>query len=285
MRRGIMAEIIWPVVRIAVAVYIGLSLLLYFRQTRYVYYPSRKVVDNPGDIDLYFEDVLLQTQDGETISCWYIPAGGYEGSGKVILFSHGNAGNIGDRLGTIQVFNRMGYDVMIYDYRGYGASTGTPSEQGTYWDALTAWNYVKGDKGIPPEKIVLFGRSLGGAVAAWLAEQGKPGALILESTFRSAPEMARKMFPYLAVNLICKYDYNTGERLANITCPVLIAHSTDDEMIPFKHGRELYKLAGEPKVFVEMRGGHNAGGLDIDSSYQQTLREFLAEHIDGNQNR
>jgi len=184
-------------------------------------------------------------------------------------------------LGTIQVINRMGYDVMVYDYRGYGASTGVPSEKGTYWDALTAWNYVKGDKGIPPEKIALFGRSLGGAVSAWLAEQVHPGALILESTFLSAPAMARNMFPYLPINLLCKYDYNSGERLARVTCPVLIAHSTDDEMIPFKHSRELYKLAGEPKVFVEMAGGHNAGGLDIDRRYQEILKGFLAEHIDG----
>lgn len=275
-----MSEVIWPVIRMAVLVYVGLSLLLYFRQTKYVYYPSRKVVDTPGDIDLYFEDVLLKTQDGETIACWYVPAGGFQGSGKVVLFSHGNAGNIGDLLGTIQVINRMGYDVMVYDYRGYGASTGIPSEKGTCWDALTAWNYIKGDRGIPPEKIALFGRSLGGAVSAWLAEQVNPGALILESAFLSAPAMARKMFPYLPVNLICKYDYNTGERLSGVTCPVLIAHSVDDEMVPFEHGRELYKLAGEPKVFVEMRGGHNDGGLDIHSEFQQALKCFLAEHID-----
>jgi len=276
-----MADIVWPIIRIAAAVYIGLSLLLYFRQTKYVYFPSRKVIDNPGDIGLHFEDVLLKTQDGETISCWYVPAGSYQGSGKVVIFSHGNAGNIGDRLGTIEVFNKMGYDVMIYDYRGYGASTGVPSEKGTYWDALTVWNYVKGEKGIPPEKIVLFGRSLGGAISAWLAEQVDPGALVVESSFTSAAAMARKMFPYLPVNLICRFDYNSEERLKNVTCPVVIASSVDDEMIPFKHGEKLFAAAREPKMFVEMRGGHNAGGLDIDASYQSRLAEFLAEHIDG----
>lgn len=276
-----MAELVWPIIRIAAGVYIGLSILLYVRQAKYVYYPSRKVIDNPGDINLYFEDVLLKTQDGETISCWYVPCGGYEGSGKVVIFSHGNAGNIGDRLGTIQVFNKMGYDVMVYDYRGYGASTGQTTEQGTYWDALTVWNYVKGDKGIPPEKIVIFGRSLGGAISAWLAEQVKPGALILESSFLSAPDMARKMFPYLPIRLLCKFDYNTGERLTNIECPVVVAHSVEDDMTPFKHGRELYKRAPDPKMFIEMRGGHNAGGLDADADYQRRLAEFLAEHIDG----
>lgn len=276
-----MADIVWPIIRIAAAVYIGLSLLVYLRQGKYVYYPVRKVIDNPGDINLHFDDVLLQTQDGETISCWYVPAGSYEGSGKVVIFSHGNAGNIGDRLGTIEVFNKMGYDVMVYDYRGYGASTGEPSEQGTYWDSLTVWNYVKGERGIPPEKIVLFGRSLGGGVSSWLAEQVQPGALILESTFLSAPAMARKMFPYLPVNLICRFDYHTDRRMKNISCPVVIAHSVDDEMIPFKHGKKLFDLAGEPKMFVEMRGGHNSGGLDADTAYQKRLAEFLAEHMDG----
>ncbi len=281
MGKNKMAEIVWPIIRIAAAVYIGLSILVYVRQTKYVYYPSRKVIDNPSDINLHFEDVLLKTQDGETISCWYVPSGGYEGSGRMVIFSHGNAGNIGDRLGTIEVFHRMGYDVMVYDYRGYGASTGTPTEQGTYWDALAVWNYVKGEKGIPPEKIVLFGRSLGGAISAWLAEQVGPGALVLESAFRSAPAMARKMFPYLPINLICKFDYNNEERLKNITCPIVVAHSVDDEMIPFSHGQKLYERAGEPKMFVEMRGGHNSGGLDADSAYQARLKEFLAEHIDG----
>jgi hypothetical protein len=276
-----MSDIVWPIIRIAVAVYIGMSLLVYFRQAKYVYYPSRKIIDNPGDIGLHFEDVLLKTQDGETISCWYVPAGGYTGSGRVVIFSHGNAGNIGDCLGTIEVFNKMGYDLMIYDYRGYGASTGTPTEEGTYWDALTVWNYVKGDKGVPPEKIVLFGRSLGGAVSAWLAEQVDPAALIIESSFTSAAAMAGKMFPYLPVGLICKFDYNTEERLRNVTCPVVIASSIDDEMIPFSHGQKLFEAASEPKMFVEMRGGHNSGGLDIDSAYQSRLAEFLAEHLGG----
>ena len=276
-----MADVVWPIIRIAAGVYIGLSILLFVRQAKYVYYPSRKVIDNPGDLNLYFEDVLLETQDGETISCWYIPSGGYEGSGKVVLFSHGNAGNIGDRLGTIEVFNKMGYDVMVYDYRGYGASTGTTTEQGTYWDALTVWNYVRNDKGIPPEKIVVFGRSLGGAVSAWLAEQVNPGALIIESSFLSAPAMAKSMFPYLPCGLLCRFDYNTGERIKNVTCPVVVAHSMNDDTIPFKHGEKVYGHAGEPKIFVELKGGHNAGGLDIDRDYQKRLAEFLAEHIDG----
>jgi fermentation-respiration switch protein FrsA (DUF1100 family) len=276
-----MAEIIWPIIRVAAGVYIGLCVLLYARQTKYVFYPSRKVIDNPGDLNLHFDDVLLETQDGETISCWYIPSGGYEGSGKVVLFSHGNAGNIGDRLGTIEVFHKMGYDVMVYDYRGYGASTGSPTEEGTYLDALAVWNYVKGDKGIPPEKIVIFGRSLGGGISAWLAEQARPGALIIESSFLSAADMAKKMFPYLPVKLLCRYKYSTVDRIKNIDCPVVIAHSPDDEMIPFKHGQKLYKLAGQPKMFVEMSGGHNAGGLDIDTDYQKRLAAFLAEHIDG----
>lgn len=280
MRRIRMPEVVWPIIRITVAVYIGLSLLLYFRQSRYIYYPARKIMNDPGDINLYFEDILLKAQDGATVAGWYIPAEGYRGSGNLVLFSHGNAGNIGDRLGTIEVFHKMGFDVVIYDYRGYGASTGTPTEEGTYLDALAVWNYVKGDLGVPPEKTVLFGRSLGGSVAAWLADQADPAALVVESAFVSAPAMARKMFPILPVGLICRFQYDTEKYIRNAGCPVVVAHSIDDEMVPFNHGRKLYEAAAGPKMFVEMSGGHNSGGLDIDSVYQRRLVEFLAEHTD-----
>ena len=189
-----MTPLLLSAFRIAGAVYLGLCLLLMLRQSRYVYHPDRTVSLTPDRIGLAYEALRLKTEDGETLAAWWIPA---QRAAPTLLFFHGNAGDIGDRLGSIRTFHDMGLNVLIFDYRGYGESTGKPSEPGTYADAMAAWTYLNAERGIPPSRIVVFGRSLGGAVASWLAARVDPGALILESTFTSAPAMAHGMFPFL----------------------------------------------------------------------------------------
>jgi uncharacterized protein len=274
-----MTGIAWSAVKIALAVYIGLSILLYFMQSKYVFYPRRKLMRTPVDEGLYCENVLCTTQDGETVAGWYVPGAGYKSTGKAVMLCHGNAENMGDRVETILTFQRMGYDTLVFDYRGYGSSTGRPTEEGTYLDALAAWNYLKGEKSIPADRIVVYGCSLGGAVATWLAAQVHPGVLVLESTFTSAPDMARRIYPYLPVKLICRFQYNSLSLINKVRCPVFIAHSPQDEMIPWEHGRALFDKAREPKKMFSMSGGHNDGGLDADSEYQRELKAFLAEHV------
>lgn len=274
-----MPAFIWSVIKIAIGVYVGLSLWLYLKQSEYVYHPRRKIGATPADIKLHYDDVLLKTQDGESIAAWYVPCGNYDGSGKAVIICHGNAGNIGDRIDTVAMFNRIGLDVLVFDYRGFGASTGKPTEQGTFFDALACWNYLKGEKSILPENIVIYGESLGGAVAAWLTEQVKPGALILESTFTSLPDMAQDLYPVLPARILCKFKYDTLGRLPKIKTPVIIAHSETDDLVPFKHGEKLYTAAHEPKTFIKMTGGHNSGGLAFNAEYRQAVSGFLFQHV------
>jgi len=277
-----MTEVALSALRIAVAVYVGLAVLCFVRQSRYVYYPDRDVDMTPAAEDMAYANITLKTEDKETIAGWFVPAEtGEHTSGLTVLFCHGNAGDIGDRIGSIRTFNSLGYNVLIFDYRGYGDSSGTPTEKGTYLDAMAAWKYLIGDRGIPAERIVLFGRSLGGAVATWLATEVDPGALVIESVFTSAPDMASRMFPLMPTRFVCRFKYDSVDRIGRVGCPVLIAHSRYDEMIPFKHGQRLFGAARDPKLFVEMSGGHNFGGLDADPRYQETLARFLTARVVG----
>jgi fermentation-respiration switch protein FrsA (DUF1100 family) len=196
-----------------------------------------------------------------------------------VIICHGNGGNIGGRLHPISLFHELGLNVLIFDYRGYGGSAGKPSEEGTYQDACAAWQHLTEKRNTPPDKIVVFGRSLGGAVAAGLAERVTPAALILEATFTSVPEMGTRLYPWLPIRLLSRYRYNTLARLEQIHCPVLIAHSRGDNMIPFEQGRKLFAAAREPKIFFELTGDHNEGEVLTPPAYQQTLDTFLTTRL------
>lgn len=258
------------------AVYAGLALYLYAFQSRYVYFPelpSRQVDATPADLGLAYETPNLRTADGETLAAWFIPA---PGARRTLLYLHGNGGNIGHRLDPIEVFHRLGLNILIFDYRGYGASTGSPDEAGTYADAQAAWDYLTEKLRIPPGEIVLFGESLGGSIGAWLAERHRPAGLILYAGFTSAPELAQQLYPIFPARLLVRYRYNTLGSLANIACPVLILHSPDDEIIPFSHAQALYAAAHEPKRLLELRGGHNDALLIDRETYAHGVAEFLA---------
>lgn len=272
-------DVFWMVLRVAALAYIGLCLLLFFAQSKFLYFPGKTIDMTPADAGLQFEDLMLKTDDGETIAAWYIPAGSNPDKGITLLDCHGNAGDIGDRVNSILTFHKLGLNVLIFDYRGYGRSSGKPTEEGTYKDSLAAWKYLLEKRGVPENRIVVFGRSLGCAVASWLAREVDAKALVLESGFTSTADMAAKVYPYLPSRLLCRYNYNTLDNVRNVKCPVLIAHSTQDELIPFEQGRKLFEAAKEPKVFFEMRGGHNAGGLDIHPEYQELLKRFLGQHL------
>ncbi|MDP2989412.1 MAG: alpha/beta hydrolase [Kiritimatiellota bacterium] len=260
------------VLKIAAAVYVGLCILLFFRQSHMVYFPLAPVMQKPSDVGLVYESVVLMTADGVRLAGWYVPCAEARGT---VLMCHGNGGNIGDRLHPISLFHELGLNVLIFDYRGYGESAGKPSEAGTYQDARAAWQYLVDKRSMPPDKIVVFGRSLGGAVAAWLAERVAPAALILEATFTSIPDMGAKIYPWLPIRLLSRYRYDTLARMERIHCPVLIAHSRDDEMIPFEQGRRLFAAAREPKTFFELTGNHNEGEVLTSPAYRQALDAFL----------
>lgn len=271
--------VIW-VVLIIIGAYALFAGFLFFFQSNSVYHPDTLISANPGNIGLHFENVSFETSDGVRLSGWFIPK---ENASGVILFCHGNAGNISNRLETIQNFHELGLATFIFDYRGFGQSEGKPSEHGTYSDAEAAWQYLLTERKLHPNEIIIMGRSLGGAIAARLASNHTPGALILESTFTSVTDIAAKSYPYLPIRLLLRFKYNTVESLRRVKCPVLIVHSRDDEMIPFAHGQRLFETAGEPKQFLEITGAHNDGFITSGRHYQEGLYTFISENLETSQ--
>ena len=258
--------------------YGGIAVLLFLFQDKLAYYPQigREIQTTPREHGLDYEALTLATPDGEQLDAWFVPARGQ----AVVLILHGNAGNISHRMDSIAMFHRLGYGVLIFDYRGYGRSSGKPSEQGLYQDALTAWNHLTRQRGIAPTRIILFGESLGGAVATWLAARERPSALVLSSVFTSAPELATDLYPWLPAKWLVRMRYDTRSTLAQVTCPVLIAHSPDDEIIPFHHGQRLFSAAAAPKVFLPLTGGHNDSFIFMHHKWVDVLASFLSQHIE-----
>ncbi len=266
---------LWSVLRIAIAVYVLFGLIVCIFQKRFIYFPQRRIDAAPDRAGLAYEDVFLTAADGVKIHGWYVPA---EDARGAVLFCHGNAGNISHRLPTLELLHELRFSTLIFDYRGYGRSEGAPGEKGTYLDAQAAWDHLVTARKTPPQRIVVFGRSLGGAVAAHLAAENAPGAIVLDSAFTSIPDLARRMYPIYPVGLLARVRYDTLARMKRVRCPVLVIHSRDDEIVPFRHGRRLFEAAGEPKQFLALRGGHNEAFLASAGRYKESLSGFLSAH-------
>ncbi|NCA73189.1 MAG: alpha/beta hydrolase [Sphingobacteriia bacterium] len=246
---------------------------LWMLQPAMVFHPTRVLVETPADWGLDYEDVELIARDGTLLHGWFID---HPAATHTLLFFHGNAGNISHRGDSIAILQRLGLSVLIIDYRGYGRSGGRPSEAGLYLDAQAAWDHLIDDRRIAPERIILFGRSLGAGVAADLAARVRPAGVILEAGFSSARDMARHLYPVLHHVLLMRYDFDAAARLGQVRAPVLILHSQGDEIVPDALGRRLFAAASEPKRFVTLRGGHNDGFLASQPDYARTLAEFIA---------
>ena len=278
-KRKAMLNFFGPLIVLTGLLYVLLCIYLFLLQSRLLYYPNlggRKLQASPADIGLEYESVTLVSSDSVRIHGWFVDARTQRGT---LLFFHGNAGNISHRLDSLRIFNTLGLSVLIIDYRGYGQSQGRISETGTYLDAEAAWQYLTDQKRIDPQNIILFGRSLGGAIAANLAAKHPPAALILESVFSSVPEMAARFYPVFPVRLLARFSYDTRKSLASVFCPVLVIHSPDDEIIPFENGRILFETAREPKSFLEIHGGHNEGFLASGPFYVKGLENFINKNL------
>lgn len=242
------------------------------------FHPTAEIAATPSALGLPYEDVRFQTSDHETLAGWFIPAtttGKEPGAGLTLLFFHGNAGNISHRLESIAIFNKLGLDVLIIDYRGYGQSTGKPSVEGTILDAEAAWHWLITEKGAAPDQIVIFGRSLGGGVAAALAGRVQARALILESTFTSLRDVGKEMFPWAPVGLFLQQDFDSPAALAKTHAPLLVVHSPDDKVVSFRFGKSLFDGYSGPKQFLQLGGSHNSGFLENRASYIRGLASFL----------
>jgi fermentation-respiration switch protein FrsA (DUF1100 family) len=264
----------------AIGFYVLLGVMLFLMQERMVFLarlPGRQLEATPRDAGFDYVDVNFETADGFSLHGWYVYADNPRGT---VLFLHGNAGNISHRLDSIAIFHELGLDTFIIDYRGYGQSEGKPGEEGTYRDAEAAWEHLVTERGEDPARIVVFGRSIGGGVAAWLATRHKAAALIVESSFTSAVEMAAHLYPFMPVRLISRLQYPVVDYVARAECPVLIVHSRDDEIIPFAMGKELYEAAPAPKAFIELAGDHNNGFLLSGDHYREELAKFIADYLE-----
>ncbi len=261
----------------AALIYALITLLLFVFQQRLVFFPTHgDYATTPDFIDLSWRDVSLTTDDGVDIAAWFVD--GPTNEAPVVLFFHGNAGDMSHRLGTLGALHELGAATLMIDYRGYGRSGGSPSEDGFYRDARAAWQWLTDEADYAPGRIVLFGRSLGGPVAAWLAARTSPAGLVLESAFTSVPELAAYHYPWLPARWLARYDFDTEAALARSDCPVMIAHSPDDEIVPFRHADALADVRPGATQRVRLSGSHNDPSLELDAAWRSALGEFIQRH-------
>lgn len=231
--------------------------MLYRFEHSQVYHPTRDAEYTPEDVGRSAEEVWLTTADGLRLHAWFFAADKASPRARlVMLFCHGNGGNLTSRPGYYRAILETGVSLLAFDYRGYGRSDGEPSELGTYADAQAAFQWLR-TRGFAPEHILVWGESLGGGIASHVAATLPVGGLALQSTFTSVPDIGAELFPWLPVRLLSRISYDTHSRLPQIQCPVVILHSRADTTIRFSHGEQNFAAAREPKAFVELEGDHN----------------------------
>ena len=241
----------------------------------FLFHPQADFDMAPESMNLSYESINFKSGDGTRLHGWFFPP---SGTSAVILFCHGNAGNMSHRLENIERLLSHGFGVFIFDYRGYGRSGGTPSREGIYEDGLSAYDYLVKSRNISPDRIVVFGRSLGAAVALEIAVRRNVNRLILESAFTSTKGVARTMPMFALLSPFLPAHYNNLEKIRHITVPKLIIHGNRDEIIPFHMGKELFEAAPEPKAFHAIEGaGHNDTWIIGDGRYFETLKGFMQD--------
>ncbi|MFM1919894.1 MAG: hypothetical protein RLZZ303_1528 [Candidatus Hydrogenedentota bacterium] len=256
---------------IAVA-YLGICLVFYLIQDRLIFPGTKEMRRDPSYYGWDFEEVWLEPLPGEKSLAWFVPV---ENARGVCLFSHGNGGNISTRLESIGIFRNLGLSVLAYDYGGYGKSSGKTSEQRVYADVRAAWKHLTETRGLPPEKILLFGRSMGGAPTTQLATEVKPAAVVLESAYTSLPAVAQEVVPLLPARFITKYRFDNLSKIGAVQVPLLVIHSPDDTLVRYHHGQQLYAAANEPKTFLEIHGDHSGGFVQSMDIYLPAWEKFL----------
>jgi hypothetical protein len=259
---------------IIVSVYVIICAYLYFFQNRLLFYPTHDIALTPDQAGMVFEDQFFELTNGDKIHGWFIPG---DSDKPTVLFLHGNGGNVGHRIEHLQFLHSLGVSTLIIDYRGYGRSTGVPTEQHMYDDAEIAYRWLVESKGIPTRRIFLFGESIGGAVAIDLATRVACAGLIIESSFTSLSQIAHHAFPFAPTGLLLRSDFNCIDKLSKISCPILISHSPDDDIIPFQFGERLFEAAKPPKKFVKLSGGHNDRNYLADPAYVEAVSSFLSD--------
>lgn len=240
-----------------------------------IFFPDNVMMYHPSDYGLDFEDIWFESVDGVRLHGWMIPAASPEG---LMLFCHGNAGNISYRLDNISRLNGVNISVFIFDYRGYGRSRGRISEAGLYTDTEAAYRVARDYANLHHLKLVIFGRSLGGVAAVHVASANECSGVIIESTFTNLEAMARTHFPMPLVDGLLKNRFNSLSKILHVKAPLLFCHGDNDMIVPYRYGLELYQAAPEPKEFLTIEGaGHNNTYFVGGDAYFDKLRKFIQD--------
>ena len=255
------------ILRIIFFSYLGLCALYFFLQTSYIFFPTKTFTPPPMGV----EEVFIDTRDGEKLHAWWMD----NKAGKTVLFFHGNAGNLTDRAGKMEIFKELGFNALMFDYRSYGKSSGKiKKENDLYIDGQAAYDYLLRN-GVDEKNIIIWGRSLGAAIGIYTAQGRDISAMIIESTFSSMESIGRHHYWYLPVKLLLRYKFNSINKINNIKAPLLIIHSTEDKIIPFAEGQLLFSAYEGEKEMIRLKGRHNS---DISVSYKtyiSGLKKFL----------
>jgi fermentation-respiration switch protein FrsA (DUF1100 family) len=262
--------------RLVLVLLVGYALvcgLVWLFQERLVYFPGPPPGVTPADSGLEHRELELATEDGERLHAWFVPKAE---AARAVLVCHGNAGSIAQRIALARAFHELGCSVLLFDYRGFGKSSGSPGEDGTYLDGEAAWAHLVESEGLAAHTIVLYGESLGVAVALELARRHPAAALIAESGFTSLPDMAAVVYPFLPARWLARIRYDNLAKIGALGKPLLILHSPADEIVPVAHAERLFAAAREPKRLVLTGGGHNDGGFQQRPEWRAEVAQFLA---------
>lgn len=255
---------------VVLSFYLVIILYLYFNQEKNIFFPAKGGEVPPSDLKI--NEIFFKTDDGEELHGWWMD----NDAENTVLFFHGNAGNLSGRVSQMRIFKDLNLNAFIFDYRGYGKSSGEiKKEVDLYIDGMAAWNFITKVKNVREENVIIWGRSLGGGIAIDLAQNKNVKNVIIESTFYSMINFASGLYPWAPINLLLKYRIDSGNKLKNIKAPILIIHSKEDESISFENGQKLYESAVGQKEFFEIRGGHNDGVSLSEEKYKEYLQSYI----------
>jgi fermentation-respiration switch protein FrsA (DUF1100 family) len=243
-----------------------------FLEQKSLYHPYKEIPETPANLGSTYEETNFKTADGKLLNGWFVPA---KDAKTTVLYCHGNAGNIYNRLHKVKFFHEMGVNFFIFDYRDYGKSIGKPSEQGLYKDAQAVYDYIVSRGDVDKNKIVVYGKSLGGPVAADLCLHREITTLILEGSFVSVVLRAQKLYPFLPMKFLITQKYDAMAKVKDIHIPKLIAYARQDEVISFRHGEVLFNAAADPKQFLSFDGSHNDDVYTTSIAYKDFLLNFI----------
>lgn len=249
-------------------------------ETDLVFKPADRSVQPPAaSWNLKHREVTYRSTDGTQLSAWIMPASASDSTGLWLLICHGNYGNIGygERPEFYSYARDIGLNLFAFDYRGFGASEGEPTERGLYADAVASYNYLTDSLGVPASRIIIFGHSLGSGVATELATRVRAAALVIEGGFTSVPDRGQELYPFLPVRLIASERFESIAKVGRITVPKLYLHSPADDVIPLAHGEKVFAAAAEPKRFVRVAGGHMLAFREDRAVYFGAIKSLMHE--------